>query len=104
MPGGGDGLAGGDSGGDVEVEFEELGEEVFFGGEAVGGQYGGVERGVGILERILAGEFERAIDGPEAARNRTQSGFPHTPYFTPRRSHSVDQLCPGRLRPRESVP
>ena len=44
--GGGDGLGGGDAGGDVEVEFQELGEEVFVGREAVGVEYGGVERGV----------------------------------------------------------
>jgi hypothetical protein len=42
-------------------------EEVFLGREIVGGEDGGVERGVGILEGILAGEFERAINGPQAA-------------------------------------
>jgi hypothetical protein len=42
-------------------------EEVFLGGEAVGGEDGGVEFGVGVFERILAGQFERAINGPQAA-------------------------------------
>ena len=35
-----------DAGGDVLVEIEEMLEDVAFGGEAVGGENGGAERGV----------------------------------------------------------
>jgi len=65
--GGGDGFALFDAGGHGEVEFEELREEVLLGGEAVGGEDGGIECGVGVFERVVAGEFERAIHGPQAA-------------------------------------
>ena len=58
--GGGDGFALVDAGSDGEVQVEELLEEVLLGGEAVGGQHGGVEFGVGVFERIVAGEFECA--------------------------------------------
>jgi hypothetical protein len=37
-------------------------EQVFLRREAVGFEHGGIERGVGVFGRILAGEFERAID------------------------------------------
>ncbi len=60
--GGGDGFCGGEAGGDLLVEGEELGEEVGLGVEAVGGEHGGIQRGVGVLERIGAGEFEGAIE------------------------------------------
>jgi len=76
--GGGIGVGGGDAGrgdgevlgfagGHGEVEFEELGEEVFLGVEAVGGEDGGVEGGVGVFEWGFAGEFEGAVEGAEAA-------------------------------------
>jgi hypothetical protein len=58
--GGGDGVAGFFAAGDAEVEVEELGEEVGFGQEVVGGEDGGVEGGVGVFEGVLAGEFEGA--------------------------------------------
>jgi hypothetical protein len=41
--GGGDRFAAIDAGRDFEVEVQELLEEVFLGGEAVGGEDGGVE-------------------------------------------------------------
>ena len=55
-------------GGDGEVQGKELGEQILFGAEAVGGEAGGVQRGVGVLERIRAGQFERAIEGANAAK------------------------------------
>lgn len=55
------------AGGDFVVEVEQLLEEVLRGGEAVGLERGGVERGVGVLEGMLAGEFERAVHGAEPA-------------------------------------
>ena len=49
------------------VEVEELLEEVFVVGEAVGGEGGGVEGGVGVFEGVSAGQFEGAVEGEEAA-------------------------------------
>jgi hypothetical protein len=40
----------------LEVDGEELGEEVVFGGEVVGGEDGGV------FEGVLAVEFEGAVE------------------------------------------
>ncbi len=65
--GGGDWGALVDFGGDFEVEGEELGEEVFLWIEAVGGQDRRIEGGVGVFEGVGAGEFEGAVEGPEAA-------------------------------------
>ena len=57
---------------DGEVEVEELLEEVFAGAEAVGVEDSGVEGGVGVLERVAAGEFERAVEGAKAALHLRQ--------------------------------
>jgi hypothetical protein len=65
--GGGDGFAAVEPARDVEVEVEELGEQVGAGVEAVGVECGGVERALGVLERILAGQLQRAVEGAEAA-------------------------------------
>jgi hypothetical protein len=65
--GSGDWFAAIDARGDFEVEVEELLQQVFLGGEAVGCEYGVVECGVRVLERILAGKFECAIHSAEAA-------------------------------------
>ncbi len=69
-----DGVATFDAGGDFKVQVKQLLKEIFLGGKAIGGQDGGVERGVSVFERVLAGEFERAIDGAEAAFE--QGAFP----------------------------
>ena len=65
--GGGDGFVLGEAVGDGVVEVEELGEEVGLGGEAVGGEDRRVERCVGLLEGIRAGQLQRAIDRAQAA-------------------------------------
>lgn len=62
-PRGNDGLAGVDPAGDFEVQFEQLGEQVFLRAKTERGQHGGVELGVGVLQRIRAGQFQRAIEG-----------------------------------------
>ncbi len=64
--GGGAGVALFDSGGDGEVQVEKLLEQIFARGETVRLHHGRVECGVGILERVLSGQFERPIDGPQA--------------------------------------
>lgn len=66
-------------GGDGEVQLQQLGEQVLLGGEAVGGENGGVEGGVGVLEGVLAGQFQRPVDGPEAAADLPQCLRPDPP-------------------------
>ena len=65
--GGGDGGGCFFGGGDGVVEVQELLEEVFVVGEAVGGEAGGVEGGVGVFEGVSAVQFEGAVEGAEAA-------------------------------------
>jgi hypothetical protein len=72
--GGGDGVVAVDALRHFEVEVKELLEEVAFGGETVGGEDGGVEGGVGVFQRVVAGEFERAIDGAEVAKSTARVG------------------------------
>jgi hypothetical protein len=48
---------------DIEIQIQELFEQIFLGRKAVSFEDGRIERGVSILERVLAGEFEGAIDG-----------------------------------------
>ncbi|MGO8927576.1 MAG: hypothetical protein ACLQU3_11880 [Limisphaerales bacterium] len=64
--GGGDGFPTLDPAGDFQVQGEELGEQILLGAEAVGGENGGVQGGVGVFEGIGAGEFQRAVEGAEA--------------------------------------
>lgn len=70
--GGGDWLIAANAVGDGVVEVEELGQEVGLGGEAVGGEDRRVERGVGLLEGIRAGQLQRAIDRAQAAGDLTR--------------------------------
>ena len=47
--------------------FEKLGQQVVFGREAVGGEGGGVQGGVGVFERVRAGQFKGAVEGAQTA-------------------------------------
>jgi hypothetical protein len=60
---GGDGFGAVDAGGHLTVEGEELGEEIGFGGKAVGGENSGIKSGVGGFEGVGAGKFKRAVQG-----------------------------------------
>ncbi len=60
--GGGDGFALLNLRGDLLIEGEELDEQILFRTEAVGGEYSGVERGVGVFQRIRVGPFEGAME------------------------------------------
>ena len=60
--GGGDGVLPAQSFGDFAVEREQLFEQVFLGAETVGGEDGGVERGVGVAQRVPAGQVEAAVE------------------------------------------
>ena len=62
----GDGFATLDLAGDFQVQGEELGERVFLGGEALGGEDDGVQGGMGVFEGIGAGQFERAVEAAQA--------------------------------------
>ena len=74
--------------GDGQVQVEKLGQQVLLGGEAVGGEDGGVQGGVGVFERVRAGQFEGAVEGAQAAFDA---------WATPRRAR-------GGLRARPRLP
>jgi hypothetical protein len=57
----GDGLAGLFSLGDGAVQVEQLGKQVFLRVKPIRRENGGVEGGVGVLERVLAGRFQGAV-------------------------------------------
>src|ERR1035438_9543952 len=84
--------------GDGKIQFEKLGQQVFFGGEAVGGEDGGVQGGVGVFEWICAGQFQGAVEGTEA-----QSLSPHAPDHAACLGYSLHLLWSWRLGPWEGV-
>ena len=55
------------AGGDGQVQFEELGEQVLLRVEAAGRQDGGVEGGVGVLQRVPARQLQRPVNGLQCA-------------------------------------
>ena len=98
--GGGDGSACFDRRSDRAVEVEELREQILFCAEAIGGQHRGVERGVGIFERVLAREFERAVDGAEAALHFREGTFADAADFAAdRRRRSPRSESPSNRKP-----
>ncbi len=90
--GGGDGLAGFFAAGDFEVQGEELGEEVLFRVEGVGVEDGGVEGGVGVLER-----------GSQAAGNLDEGVGADAAEFDGGGGDGVDLLLAWGLGPGEGV-
>lgn len=101
--GGGDWFAVLDAIRDGVVEVEELGQEVGLGGEAVGGEDGGVERGVSVFQGIRAGQLQRAIHRAQAAGDLRERLGTHATHLTTRLRHRLDLLRTRRLRPRERV-
>src|ERR1035438_10254894 len=89
--------------GDFQIQGEELGEQILLGAEAVGGEDGGVQGGVGVFEGIGAGEFHRAVEGAEAAFRIAQCLGTHSPDLAASLSYRLGLLGCGRLRPREGV-
>jgi hypothetical protein len=87
----------------MRLDTSRLGEEVFFGGEAVGGEDGFVECGVSVFERILAGKLPRAIDGAEAAIDFFWRFVADATDFTTGFGDRGDIFGRRRLRPRECV-
>jgi hypothetical protein len=59
-----------DFGGDGEVKGEDLGQQVVLGIEAVGVEDGGIEGSVGVPERVLARQLQRAVERPTALASR----------------------------------
>lgn len=94
----GDRLSVFDAVGDGVVEVEELGQEVGPGGEAVGGEDGGVERGVSVFQGIRAGQLQRAIYRVQAAGDLRERLGTHATHLTPRLRHRLDLLRTRRLR------
>lgn len=62
----GDGLSGLLSRCDRVVQVQKLLKQVLFRIESVGIEHGRVQRGVDVLERMLARQFERPIDRPQS--------------------------------------
>src|ERR1039458_8108209 len=89
--------------GDFEVQGEELGEQILLGAEAVGGEDGGVQGGVGVFEGVGAGEFEGAVEGTQAAFNLAQGFFTHASDFSSRVGHRLHLGGSGRLWPWKRV-
>ena len=85
------------------VECQELGEQILFRVEAVGGEDGGVKRGVGVFERICAGQFEGPIERAQAALHFRQCLSAQAAQFARRRSHGVNLFHRRCLRPGEGV-
>ena len=65
--------------GDGQVQFENLGQQVFFGGETVGGEDGGVQGGVGVFQRVRAGQLEGAPEAGVDLRRGSASFAPAMP-------------------------
>ena len=61
--------------GDGQVQFEKLGQQVLFGGEAVVREDGGIQGGVGVLERVRAGQFEGTVEGAQKGQELMQSSI-----------------------------
>jgi len=80
-----------------------LGEEVFFGGEVVGGEDGGIEVGLGVFEGVFAGEFEGPIDGAESAGGEFEGLGADSPEFDCGGGYGFDLLVGWGLGPREGV-
>ena len=109
--GGGDGFGAIELRGDLLVQGEELGEEVGLGGKAVGREDGGIEGGVGVLERVGAGEFAAGDRCPVPSLPRSDPllarpalpGNPRRP-LPRRRRHQrgcggrEDRVCEARWR------
>src|ERR1039458_8493857 len=89
--------------GDFEVQGEELGEQILLGAEAVGGEDGGVQGGVGVFEGVGAGEFEGAVEGAEAAFHFSQCLTANSSDLTPSFSHRRNLSGSGFLWPRKGV-
>lgn len=88
---------------DRKVQGKKLGEDVILGGEAVGVEGGGGEVGVGVLERVLAGEFQRSIESAEAALQLGQVLGADAADFAPGFCDLLDLLDGRRLGPGEGV-
>jgi hypothetical protein len=87
--GSGDALTLLDGRGDLRVQREELGKQILLGAEAIGVEDSGVQRGVGVPQRIRAGQIEGAIEGTQAAlqllqRRRRAKKFLASPARRPR--------------------
>jgi hypothetical protein len=65
--------------GDRQVQFEKLGQQVLFGGEAVGGEDDGVQGGVGVFEGVCTGQFEGAVEAGMDLRRGSAASAPAMP-------------------------
>jgi hypothetical protein len=96
--GGGDGLVVAQAVGDFGVEGEQLFEQILFGAEAVGGEDGGVKGSVGVAQRVLAGQVERAVEGAQAAGQVGERRAADAADFAAGGGDGVDLFFAGGLR------
>ena len=71
--------------------------------ESVGIENGSVERGVGVLERVSAGQFQRSIDGAQAALDLCEGFGTDAADLSPGLGDTIDLLPRRPLRPGERV-
>lgn len=83
--------------GNGKVQVQKLGQQVLLGGEAVGGEDGGVQGGVGVFKRVRAGRFEGAVEATEAAFHFSQRLGAHTPDLAPCPGYCLHLSRRGRL-------
>lgn len=65
------------AGGAGELQLQQLGEQVALGVKAVRREHGRIERGVGVLQRVLARQFQRPIHRPQPAGRQLQRLAPN---------------------------
>ena len=78
------------------LAMTQLGEQILLGVEAVGGEDGGFERGVGVRQRICAVQFEGAVERAQAALQfRHRLGTAAATIFTT--AAADDSVMTGRI-------
>jgi hypothetical protein len=83
--GGGYGFTGLLAAGNVQVEREQLGQQVFLRRKPVGGQDSGVQGRLGVLQRMVARICPIRADGYEASERLDDYSTSAIPFFSIRR-------------------
>ena len=89
--------------GDLGVQIKQLFKQVSLGVEAIGGEDGFIEGGMGIAQRVFAGQVERAVEGAQAASQVGEGFAADAANFTTGGGDGVDLLFAGGLWPGEGV-
>ena len=100
----GDGFAFFDLGGDFQIQGEELSKQILLGAETAGGEDGGVQDGVGVFERVGAGDsavLARSALTPACETDAGQARprrmrWPIGPRYRSRAPFSIPRACPPK--------